>query len=546
MPVLYEGLRVISFLLLVLVGIHAARRNPSKEQFCMILVVIGICVYGIGFQEQMTATTEEGALLGFKLGYVGKCYVDWLLFVLVISYCGIKRQYGLQLALFLIHSVELLFALDIWHQNLYYRAVQIVPDSAGQRLAFVPGPMFYVDMALVVFYGIAMPFLCFRHYYRNRKHEKNRMLLLFGVLGILPLLGWPMALLHLGTTNEIVCWSQFITSVLFWLVVYHYHIFDTLQIAKETVIDSLADALVVLDYDFRVLYCNDAALNMLPGIEEANSEEWKLVKSFCQAVRDVWENEGKYYEVVVKTIQNGQQLRGYIVSLSDITDHIHYTENLESMVEAKTEKLESIQQQVIISFANMIEMRDDVTGDHVKRTSEYVRILAEGAARAGVYADVLTPEYIQVLCKAAPLHDVGKIVVSDTVLCKPGRLTTEEFDKIKQHSSMGGQIIGEVLNEVGNDSYLETAKDMASYHHERWDGTGYPSRLCGEQIPLCARIMAVADVFDALVSKRSYKEAFTYDQAFDIIASSSGSHFDPRLVDVFLSLREEIEKVARH
>ena len=156
---------------------------------------------------------------------------------------------------------------------------------------------------------------------------------------------------------------------------------------------------------------------------------------------------------------------------------------------------------------------------------------------------MLSEEYRQLRYKAAPLHDIGKIKIADSILNKPGRLTPEEFDVIKTHTIEGAKIIEQTLRNIENNDYIETAEQMALYHHEKWNGTGYPMGLAGEQIPLCARIMAVVDVFDALTSKRVYKDAFSVDKAIDILKESSGSHFEPELVDEFIKIRSKIEKV---
>ena len=159
------------------------------------------------------------------------------------------------------------------------------------------------------------------------------------------------------------------------------------------------------------------------------------------------------------------------------------------------------------------------------------------------YANVLTPEMQERMYKAAPLHDIGKIKISDVVLNKPGKLTPEEFEVIKTHVESGGEIIEKTLTDIESDSYLKVAREMALYHHEKWNGTGYPYHLSGEDIPLCARIMAVVDVFDALTSKRVYKDAFPVEKAFRILEESSGSHFDPKIVGTFLAHKEEVTQV---
>ena len=174
---------------------------------------------------------------------------------------------------------------------------------------------------------------------------------------------------------------------------------------------------------------------------------------------------------------------------------------------------QEIQQKIIYSLSNIIESRDQITGDHIRNTSDYVSFLTEKLREKGEFKDILTPEYAELSVKAAPLHDVGKIEVSDSILCKPGRLTPEEFERIKVHTIYGKDIMEEIIGDIEDSDYLEIATEMAFGHHERYGGGGYPLGLKGEEIPLCARIMAVADVLDALLSKRQYKDAYSLDKA---------------------------------
>ena len=212
------------------------------------------------------------------------------------------------------------------------------------------------------------------------------------------------------------------------------------------------------------------------------------------------------------------------------------------VIQKENERMIRLQNSVIISMANLIENRDGETGEHVKRTSAYVGMIARAARAQGIYADILTEEYMERLIKVAPLHDVGKIVVPDYILMKPGKLTPEEFEEIKKHAPEGSRVIRECFAGLDDEDYIQMACDIAGYHHEKWDGSGYADHLSGQEIPLSARIMAIADVFDALISKRRYKDAFSLDDAFAIIKESSGSHFDPELAGVFLSIREQIEE----
>lgn len=211
-----------------------------------------------------------------------------------------------------------------------------------------------------------------------------------------------------------------------------------------------------------------------------------------------------------------------------------------SKSEASEMRISEIQYNTIMGIAELVESRSGETGQHVKRTSHYVNMILLQAQKKGKWADVLSARFIDNVTRAAPMHDLGKIVIPDAILNKPGKLTDEEFEVMKSHAAAGGKIVREIIGGVAEKDYVDIASDIASCHHEKWNGKGYPRGLRGEEIPLCARIMAVADVFDALVSERCYKKPMSYEKAFDIIESESGEHFDPQVVELFMELKDEI------
>lgn len=213
-------------------------------------------------------------------------------------------------------------------------------------------------------------------------------------------------------------------------------------------------------------------------------------------------------------------------------------QDLEGQLEARTLHIKYIQEMMVIGMATMVESRDLSTGGHIKRTSMVVRIFAESLAKE---QDSLSKSFLDMVIRAAPMHDLGKIAVDDRVLRKQGRFTTEEYSEMKKHSAEGSRIVKQILEGVEEADFVEIAANVAHYHHEKWDGSGYPDGLIGENIPVEARIMALADVFDALVSKRCYKEAYSYDKAFSIMEDSIGTHFDPNLGQIFLKCRSELE-----
>ena len=207
------------------------------------------------------------------------------------------------------------------------------------------------------------------------------------------------------------------------------------------------------------------------------------------------------------------------------------------------QELSRYHEEMVMGFATLIENRDNNTGGHVKRTTQYVRLLAEELRNRGYYPEVLTRDYMKNLLMAAPMHDVGKIAVPDAILQKPGKLMEEEFKIMKLHTMKGGEIIRETFSRMGNEQYLNIAYEIALHHHEKWNGKGYPDGLSEREIPLCARIMSIADVFDAVSENRCYRAALPLDDCFEIIRSGSGRDFDPLLVDVFLAMRDKVENI---
>ncbi|MDR1379695.1 MAG: response regulator [Synergistaceae bacterium] len=215
-----------------------------------------------------------------------------------------------------------------------------------------------------------------------------------------------------------------------------------------------------------------------------------------------------------------------------------YSRDLENTVK-------TLEDGLVMSFSDLIEWRDGNTGGHVVRTSRYVELLGRELQKRGVFADELTDKALEMIVRATPLHDVGKIGVSDVILLKPTMLNDEEFMLMKQHTKIGADILRNMYQRTPTQHYLQYAIMIAESHHERYDGTGYPQGLKGEEIPLCARIMSVADVYDALVDTRIYKKAMTHEDACRIIYASMGMQFDPWVVEAFQSIHEQFNEAAQ-
>ncbi|MDR2491992.1 MAG: response regulator [Coriobacteriales bacterium] len=241
-----------------------------------------------------------------------------------------------------------------------------------------------------------------------------------------------------------------------------------------------------------------------------------------------------------------QRIKNHLITVEQRKTLERYNHNLESAVREKSEQVHELKNTVITSIAEMVESRDNVTGNHIMRTQAYLKLLLDELVEQGIYSDVTRGWNFDFLFTAAQLHDVGKISISDTILNKPDRLTAEEFEIMKTHALLGVKIINSIEGNTREHEFLRHAKTIAGTHHEKWDGTGYPYGLKGREIPLEGRLMAIADVYDALISVRPYKEALPIPEAERIIVEGAGSHFDPVLVGVFQTVASRFAHIAQN
>lgn len=233
-----------------------------------------------------------------------------------------------------------------------------------------------------------------------------------------------------------------------------------------------------------------------------------------------------------------------VTEMKKIEDGLEkYSQHLEQLVDEKVKEISSSQMATIYALIKLSESRDDDTGAHIERTASFCRLLAQKARSIPDYADIITDTFIETIYKASPLHDIGKVGIPDSILLKPGRLNDDEFAIMKTHVQIGYDTLSKVGEQYDKNEMLAMGRDIALYHHEKWNGCGYNKGLKGNEIPLSARIMALSDVYDALRSKRVYKEEFSHEKSVEIIASGKGSHFDPMLVDIFLQYQDEFKSL---
>lgn len=533
--------------MMVLAGelIYVVGRKASKFQNLLMGMTIAVLITYIGALFELQADKKAMALLGVKMSYFGKPFIILCIFVFGMEFCGkaIKPRY-LQL-LMILHSIPCLLVLNCENSDLFYTSIDYVDVGGFQHLVFERGTayIFYNEVLVVVYILISGYFLIKSSKKRTSRQERKQFLSIIIMYGVCILGFVPVAMEWIvGFDTTLLCYLVAVNMIR--RILYRYHFIDTVLLAKERAMEEYADGLVVLDENKQYRYSNKKAKEIFPDLYLQDAAG--VVEQFDQSIKDQkpFFDRGQVYSVRRHSIKQNNVVCGYSYQISNTTDNYNYSTRLEYDVANKTRQIKQIQQQVIFSFATMIEARDGVTGQHIKNTKEYVRIVANSLATFPEYQGILTPEYIEILIDVAPLHDVGKIAVPDRILQKEGKLTDEEYDEIKQHTTKGAAIVKDIMNGVENNLYVKIGTEVAHYHHEKWNGKGYPVGLAGEKIPLSARIMAIADVYDAFRAKRSYKEGFSAEKSRNIILEERGNHFDPIVVDAFMKVIGEIESVA--
>jgi response regulator RpfG family c-di-GMP phosphodiesterase len=272
-------------------------------------------------------------------------------------------------------------------------------------------------------------------------------------------------------------------------------------------------------------------------------EVLNLIKSLTRNLKTFFTNQ---IEVLQAVAQGNLESRVTAATHDEFATMAEYTNHMIDKLRERTREVEITQDVTIHSLAAMAELRDPETGAHILRTQRYLRELALELKDTAGYKEVLTPENIELLYKSAPLHDIGKVGVRDAILLKPDRLTADEFEIMKKHTDYGQNILQKAEETLGTNSFLSFAKEIAISHQEKWDGSGYPEGLKGNEIPISGRLMAIADVYDALISRRVYKEPFTHEQTVEKIGEGRGTHFDPVMVDAFMRIEKKFNEIAKN
>lgn len=543
----------IGIIALIIEIFYVSRQHTSKLQISLVLLLYSSLFNIVGYTMEMSAGNQTLAMQATKFAYVGKPFVVFFMYMFIMEYCDIVvPKFRRNLFFGICILITGLVFTNPYHK-LYYSSVSYTQEGLFPHLILKHGVLYNLYTAFIGYYFIVIILFCIRKFHQSRSEIARKQVLV--MLGMVLLSCTSLILFLLGVTNgyDSTALAYLAAAFLFERLMRKYRLFDTLSLAQEEALDHMANGLIVLGVYGEMIYSNAEADRLLAYLE-AHQEDTEYLKKLAQKGEYLFvdeeagheheiQNEKCVYEIALHNVSRGEHHYGQTLTITEITDRYYYTERLQHELKRKTKEVVQIQRDIIGSFAAMIEARDGITGLHIKNTGNLVRVLVDVMAQDERYKGIITQEYADMVAAAARLHDIGKIAIPDRILQKEGKLTDEEFAIMKTHPEEGAKILKSTLKDLENDTYCEIAYDMALYHHEKYDGNGYPTGIRGEEIPLSARIMAVADVYDALRSKRHYKEGFTKEKSMAIMRESRGSHFDPVIDDIFLAHIDEMEAV---
>lgn len=555
---IYTILVIISLIMIIVLTIVGQKLNITHY----ILLFVTILISNLGDYTISVADSINMALVGQSMVYLGGVFIPIMVLFSTMKLCKMRIPTALWSVLLALAGTVLTFVFTVDKSQIFYKKLTLGKANGMTILIKERGPMHNLYM-LLVFGCVIMAFtVSIYSIFKKKKvsYKTITFLLLVEAIACISYLVERIA----GLDFELVPFAYIFAEVIFiWLIrkIGRYEITESIA---ATINEKSNQGYIVFNKKGQYIGSNEAARKFFPNLSEQRIDSYiteenapvlyaKFVKRILSKgeaeYEGMVEKEGRILKCNLKTIHRGRKRKpdGYVVEMQDDTQQQtylrlldNYNADLQREVRQKTEHIDMMQEKIILGMADMIESRDGDTGGHVKRTSAVIRIFTDELKKREMEYG-FSEEFLANVVKAAPMHDLGKIAIDDRILRKPGKVTEEEFEEMQTHAERGAEIVGQILESLEDEEFVRIAKNVAHYHHEKWNGKGYPTKIAGIEIPPEARIMALADVFDALVSKRSYKEKMDYDEVFEIIEESIGTHFDPELGKMFLRCRPKLE-----
>ena len=537
-----------------------------------ILISVCIMMSNAGYFVLSCSRNLQEAVLANSLCYVGGVFLPLLIVYILIDYSDSKVPTWFSVVILVLNIAVFISTLLTDRIPMFYSSVKFVPGDPAMLIK-EPGSIYYIRyIILAVEVGLAAFFTILT--YLGKRSASFRLMMtyagsLFGVVIVY------LARRIFDIKYDLIPFFYLICTLMLDYVVARSTIYNVNLSVQEKIDELSTFGYLAFDKQFRFVGSNSVSEKFFPEIKNAridskiiakdyalkdllkwvasnakeSAEKKQVQGKFTRAItiNDKSPTERRFLECEMSFIHFGLQnhVSGYLVELTDVTEQHNMIEtmswkgeSLKREAEKQAKRAKSMQMSTILGMAAMIESRDNSTGGHINRTSECVALFVNHLRNLDDYN--MSESYWDAVINAAPLHDLGKITVDDAILRKPTGLTDDEYEQMKKHAENGAKIMNKVLEDVDDKEFVSVATNVAHYHHEKYNGTGYPDRLRGENIPFEARIMALADVFDALASRRYYKEPMSYDEAFEIIRQELGHHFDPHLGRIFISLKQDI------
>lgn len=545
----------------VFVILYMAQKNYENIDIYYWTLVILVPIVVLGYWLKTRVTTVEGAKLCFCFIYIDSTVLLTAVIFNIMRFMGIAVKSWIKLVAYIVAFVHLFIIWLCFDNDLYYKNVTLIDTGLGTATKMVNGPLKIVHwIYLILVLGIIIA-LMIMAIVRKGTYSRRTLTLYSLLTGVGILVYIIESILDVDFSNLPALYVT--ADILIALNYDHAHTHDIACLISEQQKYHGTKGYVAFDLDRNFLSCNSKIYDFVPELKKQIVDEnlppdselrsifYSLIDDYRRDIKNVkkFDHDGRICQCEISefSIRKDGKVQGYLFDIDDVTEEEKvlqvmkdYNTTLNKEVKIKTESIKNIQEKVVLGLANMVENRDNNTGGHVKRTSDLIKIVVNEAKRQGVYS--ISEQYAEDIVRAAPMHDIGKITIENSILCKPGDLTKEEFNIMKTHSVKSGEFVNLILKGVEEKHFVDVAYNVARYHHERWDGRGYPEGLVGEMIPLEARLMAIADVYDALVSQRYYKKALKYEEAAKIMVEGMGSQFDPNMLSVFLGCRHELEE----
>ena len=535
------------------------------------LIFAFIPIANLGYAILAHSRNLDTALTAVKVTYIGGCFLTLFICQSIFSLCHINLKRWMSAGLTILSMISFSFVLSIGNSPYFYKTVRFEISKGMGRLVKTYGFAHTLTYVIITFF-IIISFIAMIYSLIKKNDVSNKTIVLLMFPAAVSFLSYFVGK-FLPAGIEAMPLSYVFAQVIYLIIVRRLCLYDVTDLGVDTLVNKGDTGFISIDFNDNFLGANEVGMKVFPELQKINVDSYSgrniaIKKTLLKWLEHFKKDEGCdhfYYElddriylITISYLFDGKHTVGYQFLITDDTDSraymkllSTYNDQLSAEVSEKTEHIVQMHNRLILGMATMVESRDNSTGGHIRRTSDVIKFLIDEIKKDSsdkksmlllFGREGLTDEFCDDVVRAAPMHDLGKIAVDDAVLRKPGKFTPEEFEKMKAHAAEGARIVDSILEGTEDTSFHKVAVNVAHYHHERWDGSGYPEKLKGEEIPIEARIMAIADVYDALVSKRVYKDSFSFEDADKIMMESFGKHFDKRLEKYYVAARPRLEE----